>query len=86
MYVIVLSLVIKVPVNFQIEETPEKRILVLGLESAGKSTLISQISTGSAVASRNMKPTKGFNVITMETKGVCLKIWESKIDLYFSNN
>ncbi|KAL0269152.1 UNVERIFIED_CONTAM: hypothetical protein PYX00_006974 [Menopon gallinae] len=73
----------------KIEETPEKRILFLGLESAGKSTLISQISTGSAVASKNMEPTEGFKVTPMETNGICLKIWEiggmDKVRSYWTN-
>ncbi|KAK6635147.1 hypothetical protein RUM44_000396 [Polyplax serrata] len=60
----------------KIEDSLQKRILVLGLENAGKTTIVSQIYSGSVINSRDLKPTEGFNVTTMETNGLSINIWE----------
>lgn len=66
----------------QLDETTE-RILVLGLESAGKTTLMSQITTGSLDVN-NVKPTEGFNVTNLTHKTNTVNIWEGII-LYSIN-
>lgn len=64
---------------------PEKRILVLGLESSGKSTIVAQITSDVPVI-KDLKPTEGFNVTCLQGKNITLKIWESKLCLWFFNN
>ncbi|GLH03204.1 hypothetical protein R5R35_014342 [Gryllus longicercus] len=59
----------------RLEENPEKRILVLGLENAGKSTILSQVTSGSH-KNNDIKPTEGFNVTCLQNGGVSLNIWE----------
>lgn len=65
----------------QLDETTE-RILVLGLESAGKTTLMSQITTGSLEVN-NVKPTEGFNVTNLTHKTNTVNIWEGIIWYYY---
>jgi GTPase SAR1 family protein len=64
----------------QIEEGIEKKILVLGLEGAGKSSILAHFTAPSI--SHNgvpeVSPTEGFNVVTSENEGITLKIYESK--------
>lgn len=71
----------------KLDETTE-RILVLGLESAGKTTLMSQITTGSLDV-KNVKPTEGFNVTNLTHKTNTVNIWEvgggEKIRKFWSN-
>lgn len=75
------------PVNlasrFQIEDEgpePEKKILVLGLENSGKSSILAQFTaphnTNSAIA--KVTPTQGFNAVNLINDGVSLKIYERK--------
>jgi len=66
---------------FQIEDEgpePEKKILVLGLENSGKSSILAQFtapnSTNSAIA--KVTPTEGFNAVNLINEGVSLKIYE----------
>ncbi|CAB3373141.1 Hypothetical predicted protein [Cloeon dipterum] len=69
----------------------EKKILVLGLESCGKSSILAQFtapqSTKSAIA--NVTPTEGFNAVNLINNGVSLKIYElgggAKVRLYWDN-
>ncbi|XP_043965658.1 ADP-ribosylation factor-like protein 11 [Gambusia affinis] len=50
------------------------QVLIMGLDSAGKSTLVGQILTGQTV---NTSPTVGFNVGTLElNKQSCLTLWD----------
>lgn len=68
---------------FQLEESPEKKVLVLGLEHSGKSTLVSQIvkevGQKSFVSSTLYKPTEGFNVTSLsDGTSPTVNIWESK--------
>lgn len=62
-------------------EAVEKKVLVLGLENAGKSTLLAALAQhDSPITSERepSKPTEGFHVVCVSTKGVSLNIWESK--------
>lgn len=59
----------------RLEENLEKRILVLGLEKAGKSTILSQVTT-STYKQSDIKPTEGFNVTCLHYGGISLNIWE----------
>lgn len=69
--------------RFQIEDEgpePEKKILVLGLENSGKSSILAQFTaphnTNSAIA--KVTPTQGFNAVNLINDGVSLKIYERK--------
>jgi signal recognition particle receptor subunit beta len=59
---------------------PEKKILVLGLENSGKSSILAQFTapnnTNSAIA--KVTPTQGFNAVNLINDGVSLKIYERK--------
>lgn len=62
-------------------ETSEKKVLVLGLEGAGKSTFLAALAQhDSPITSEReaTKPTEGFHVVCVSTKGISLNIWESK--------
>jgi GTPase SAR1 family protein len=61
----------------QLEESPEKRIIVLGLESAGKSTILAQVTSGTC-KNDDVKPTEGFNVTCLHSGNISLNIWESE--------
>lgn len=61
----------------------EKKVLVLGLEGSGKSTLVSQIvkevGQKSFASNTLYKPTEGFNVTSLSDGGSpTVNIWESK--------
>ena len=50
----------------------EARVLLLGLDSAGKSTVLQRaLGTNDAVA-----PTLGFDIRTVERRGVTLNVWD----------
>lgn len=61
----------------QLEENPEKKIIVLGLESAGKSTILAQVTSG-PLKNYDVKPTEGFNVTCLHSGNISLNIWESE--------
>jgi GTPase SAR1 family protein len=61
----------------QLEENPEKRIIVLGLESAGKSTVVAQLTSG-ARKNNYVKPTEGSSVTCLHHGNVSLNIWDSE--------
>jgi len=66
-----------------LEETLEKKVLVLGLERSGKSTLVSQIvkevGQKSFTSSAIYKPSEGFNVTSLsDGASPTVNIWESK--------
>lgn len=70
-------------VFLQLEESLEKKVLVLGLERSGKSTLVSQIvkevGQKSIASSSLYKPTEGFNVTSLsDGTSPTVNIWESK--------
>ena len=62
-------------------ETSEKKVLVLGLEGAGKSTFLAALAQhDSPITSEReaTKPTEGFHVVCVSTEGISLNIWESE--------
>lgn len=61
---------------FQVEDIFQRKILILGLDNAGKSTLIKQISSGNTNLSHNMKPTEGFNITILQKGEYTLNIFE----------
>nr|CAD7196031.1 unnamed protein product [Timema douglasi] len=61
--------------QIQLEESPERRILVLGLENAGKSTILSQVTSANC-HNHDVKPTEGFNVTSLHNGETSLNIWE----------
>jgi GTPase SAR1 family protein len=65
-----------------LEESPEKKILVLGLENAGKSSVLAQVTSGTSV-NQDVKPTEGFNVTCLHSGGISLNIWESESAFFF---
>lgn len=65
-------------------ETSDKKVLVLGLASAGKSTFLAALAqpdSPGAVTGEAATPTQGFHVVCVSTEGVNLNIWESKYDI-----
>ena len=62
-------------------ETLEKKVLVLGLENAGKSTFLAALAKHDTLVTSQREattPTEGFHVVCISTEGVNLNIWESK--------
>ncbi|XP_071827344.1 ADP-ribosylation factor-like protein 3 [Apostichopus japonicus] len=57
-----------------LREAPEKRVLVLGLDGAGKSSLLQHMNSGDSASA--LQPTNGFSVISIQNEGVALNIWE----------
>lgn len=51
----------------------EMRVLMLGLDSAGKTTILYRLKAGRSVQTI---PTVGFNVETVEYKGVKFNVWD----------
>ena len=51
----------------------EARILILGLDNAGKTTILSQLKLGEVVTTI---PTIGFNVETVEYKNISFTVWD----------
>ena len=58
----------------------EMRILMLGLDAAGKTTILYKLKLGQSV---NTIPTVGFNVETVTYKNVKFNVWVS-VFLYIS--
>lgn len=50
-----------------------KKIVVLGLEAAGKSTLVQKLKYGTA---DNVKPTIGFSIETFKSNGMDLMVYD----------
>ena len=61
--------------SLQIEESPEKKVLMLGLDGAGKSCILAAL--GKQDHPHKSKPTEGFNVMCVQTDKYSLNIWES---------
>ena len=62
-------------------EKSEKKVLVLGLENAGKSTFLAALAQHDSPINSEREattPTEGFHVVCVLTEGVSLNIWESK--------
>ena len=51
----------------------EFRILVLGLDNAGKTTIMTRLAGGEIT---DVKPTQGFNVKTVQSEGFKLNFWD----------
>ncbi|GCA62731.1 small GTPase superfamily, ARF type [Kipferlia bialata] len=51
----------------------ELRILMLGLDNAGKTTLLRRLSNEDVTC---VMPTQGFNVKSVQTKGFRLNVWD----------
>merc|ERR1712165_198805 len=51
----------------------EMRILMVGLDAAGKTTILYKLKLGEVVTTI---PTVGFNVETMEYKNICFTVWD----------
>ncbi|KAL7505364.1 hypothetical protein ACHAWX_000606 [Stephanocyclus meneghinianus] len=55
------------------EKEKEVRILILGLDNAGKTTILRRL-TGESIDT--IEPTLGFNIKTLEHKGYQLNVWD----------
>ncbi|CAD7090375.1 unnamed protein product [Hermetia illucens] len=72
----------------KIRPNPEKeaRILLLGLDNAGKTTLLKQLASEEVT---QVTPTAGFNIKSVAAEGVKLNVWDiggqSKIRPYWKN-
>merc|ERR1711971_263140 len=53
--------------------TREMRILMVGLDAAGKTTIVYKLKLGEVL---NSIPTIGFNVETVEFKNIKFKVWD----------
>ncbi|XP_077992920.1 uncharacterized protein LOC144446948 [Glandiceps talaboti] len=56
------------------EEALEKRVLVVGLDGAGKTSILSCLANQEN--KEETKPTEGFHVIVLQTQGVAVNVWE----------
>eukprot|EP01083_Nonionella_stella_P020248 56130_1 len=54
----------------------EVRILILGLDGAGKTTIVYKLVSPDQVISSPLVPTIGFNVESVEYKNVKLQVWD----------
>jgi ADP-ribosylation factor-like protein 1 len=52
------------------------RILILGLDNAGKTTIVYKLVSPDNVVSESLPPTIGFNVETVTHKNVKLQVWD----------
>lgn len=62
-------------------ESHNKRILVLGLDNSGKSSLIHRLNAKKRAERYESKPTEGFNIVCIETGNDPMNIWEGKMKL-----
>lgn len=60
----------------KVEDVYQRKILILGLNNSGKSTLIKQISSGTTALSHFLKPTAGFNITIIQKGEYTLNIFE----------
>ena len=72
----------------KLKSTPSKeiRILLLGLDNAGKTTLLKHLASEDYTS---VTPTQGFNIKTVQAKGLRLNIWDiggqKSIRAYWNN-
>lgn len=72
----------------KLKSSPSKelRILLLGLDNAGKTTLLKHLASEEA---SSVTPTQGFNIKTVQAKGLRLNVWDiggqKKIRPYWKN-
>ena len=64
----------------KIFKNKEMRVLMLGLDSAGKTTILYKLKSGQNV---NTVPTVGFNVETVTYKKVKFNVWVNNKNIYF---
>ena len=64
--------------GFQTETQNERKVLVLGLDNSGKSTLLANISKNDPTSVT--QPTQGFKVICYQTGKIKLSFWESMLN------
>lgn len=68
------------------EERGKRQVLVLGLDGAGKSSMLQGLSVGGAAAKRGRcRPTRGFNFISLDVPACQLDFLESKAAVLPSN-
>lgn len=60
----------------QLDDNLVKRVLVLGLQNAGKTTILKLLIEPSINNLTGITPTAGFFVTSMERHGITLNIWE----------
>lgn len=65
-------------------EELERQILVLGLDGAGKSSLLSKLSNQESGATP--QPTQGFNVMCLHTGKTPIKVWDSEYEVLTTNH
>ena len=51
----------------------QKKLLVLGLDNAGKTTILKSISEENI---KTVKPTQGFNIKNLNLEGVQMNVWD----------
>lgn len=72
--------------KFTTQQDREVRILLLGLDNAGKTTTLKQFSSESV---NHITPTQGFNIKSVSTPGFKLNVWDiggqRKIRPYWAN-
>ena len=61
----------------QAEGPQERKVLVLGLDGAGKSSILLGLTGSSAPLAP--QPNEGFNVVCLTTAKVPMSLWESKL-------
>jgi len=66
-------------VYLQAEEPPDRKVLVLGLDGAGKSSILRGL-TGSSAPFTPL-PNEGCNVVCLTTAKIPMSFWESKLTL-----
>ncbi|EQC28825.1 ADP-ribosylation factor [Saprolegnia diclina VS20] len=59
--------------RFQLVSTRDTRLLMLGLDAAGKTTILYKLKLGDVVTTI---PTIGFNVETLDVKGFHCTVWD----------
>lgn len=72
--------------SFRAKESKECRILLLGLDNAGKTTILKQLSAEDIT---QVTPTQGFNIKSVNTSGFKLNVWDiggqRRLRPYWSN-
>lgn len=72
--------------SFRSKEAKECRILLLGLDNAGKTTILKQLSSEDIT---QVTPTQGFNIKSVNTAGFKLNVWDiggqRRLRPYWSN-
>lgn len=72
----------------RLKSSPDKelRILLLGLDNAGKTTLLKKLASEDI---NHVTPTQGFNIKTVQSEGFKLNVWDiggqKKIRPYWKN-